>query len=415
MGTASAMSILLIGINYAPELTGIGPYTTGVAEHFARQGHSVRVITGVPHYPAWRRGRAPSNSSPNPRVSRQWHFVPRNPTALGRMLYESSWLLSGMRALAVKQPQVVIGVIPSLSGGVLAWLASRKFRVPMGLIFQDLMGPAAAQSGYRGGTRVAGLTRRTEAFIARKADAVATISDGFSTYLTLAGVPSDRIQRVRNWTRFDVPTETRDTTRAHLGWAPSDFVCLHAGNMGHKQGLDNLLKAAQLVRNPQVKIVLAGDGNDRNRLIGRAKALKVRNVSFVGLQPSGLFESMLQAADVLLLNQRNSVGEMNLPSKLVSYFAAGRPVIGAVAAGSNASREIEASGGGILVPPADGPALAQAIEALMDSPEHAADLGQRGLAYAQQYLTREASMARYDEFLGRLAPPIRKAAPEAIG
>jgi glycosyltransferase involved in cell wall biosynthesis len=185
--------------------------------------------------------------------------------------------------------------------------------------------------------------------------------------------------------------------------------------MGHKQGLDNLLQAAQVVRNPHVKIVLAGDGNDRDRLIERAKTLELRNVSFVGLQPSGQFESMLQAADVLLLNQRNSVGEMNLPSKLVSYFAAGRPVIGAVAAGSSASREIEAAGGGILVPPADGHALARAIEGLMNSPERAADLGCRGSAYARQYLTREASMAGYDEFLGRLAhTPIRDAAAGAI-
>jgi glycosyltransferase involved in cell wall biosynthesis len=185
--------------------------------------------------------------------------------------------------------------------------------------------------------------------------------------------------------------------------------------MGRKQGLDNLLNVAQLIRNPRVKIVIAGDGNDRNRLIGRAKNLKLRNVSFLGLQPSGQFENMLQAADVLLLNQRNSVGEMNLPSKLASYFAAGKPVIGAVAAGSNASCEIEAAGGGILVPPADGNALVRAIEALMNSPERAADLGRRGSAYAQQYLTRESSLAGYDEFLGRLAHvPIRDATPEAI-
>src|SRR5438105_15592909 len=106
MGTSSAVSILLIGINYAPELTGIGPYTTGLAEHFAGQGHSVRVITGVPHYPAWRRGRAPAKGPSNPRISRQWHFVPRKPTAIGRMLYEASFLISGARALAVRRPGV---------------------------------------------------------------------------------------------------------------------------------------------------------------------------------------------------------------------------------------------------------------------------------------------------------------------
>ena len=402
MGTSSAVSILLIGINYAPELTGIGPYTTGLAEHFAGQGHLVRVITGVPHYPEWRRRRAPSHGSSNPRVSRQWHFVPRKPTALGRMLYETSWLITGTRALAVRRPQVVIGVIPSLSGGVLAWLAGRKFRAPVGLIFQDLMGPAAAESGYRGGGRVAGLTRSTEAFIARKADVVATISDDFSAYLELAGVPTDRIQRVRNWARLGAPTETRIETRARLGWAPTDFVCLHAGNMGQKQGLDNLVDAAQLLRDPDVKIVLAGDGNDRNRLIARAKALKLGNLSFFGLQSPGQFEAMLQAADVLLLQQRSSVSDMALPSKLTAYFASGRPVVAAVAATSGAAKEIQAADAGIVINADEPSALAESLTVLKASPETARLLGRAGDEHARRVLSGHQALAGYDRMLENL-------------
>jgi len=402
MGISSPVSILLIGINYAPELTGIGPYTTGLAEHFAGQGHSVRVVTGVPHYPEWRRGRVPSNGSLNPRVSRQWHFVPRKPTALGRMLYESSWLFSGTRALMVKRPQVVIGVIPSLSGGVLAWLAGRKFRVPVGLIFQDLMGPAAAESGYRGGGRVAGLTRSAEAFVARRADGVATISDGFRAYLELAGVPAERITRVRNWTRFEAPGETTDRTRARLGWAPTDFICLHAGNMGQKQGLDNLLDAAQLIRDPDVKIVLTGDGNDRGRLMERAEALKLRNLSFTGLQPPGRFEAMLRAADVLLVHQRGSVGDMALPSKLTAYFAAGRPVVAAVAPASSAAHEVQAAGAGVVINADEPAAIARSLIAIRESPETARRLGLAGEEHARRFLSRERALREYDRLLENL-------------
>jgi colanic acid biosynthesis glycosyl transferase WcaI len=402
MGTSSAVSILLIGINYAPELTGIGPYTTGLAEHFADQGHSVRVITGVPHYPQWRRGRAPSNGTSNPRVSRQWHYIPRRPSAFGRMLYEASWLMSGTRALVVRRPQVVIGVIPSLSGGVLAWLAGRKFRAPVGLIFQDLMGPAAAESGYRGGGRVAGLTRRTEAFIARKADGVATISDGFRAYLEMAGVPQCRIERVRNWARLASPTETRGETRDRLGWAPNDFVCLHAGNMGQKQGLDNLLEAAQLLRDPDVKIVLSGDGNDRNRLTERATALNLGNLSFIGLQSPGQFEAVLQAADVLLLQQRSSVSDMSLPSKLTAYFASGRPVVAAVAPTSSAAKEIRAAQAGIVINADEPSALAESLTALRGSRETARRLGLAGAEHAKCLLSREQALIGYDRFLENL-------------
>jgi glycosyltransferase involved in cell wall biosynthesis len=264
------------------------------------------------------------------------------------------------------------------------------------------MGPAAAQSGYRGGGRVAGLTRNTEAFIARKADAVATISDGFSTYLQAAGVPADRIQKVRNWTRLGAPTETRSKTRARLGWAPSDFVCLHAGNMGQKQGLDNLLDAAQLLRDADVKIVLAGDGNDRNRLIARAAALKLSNLSFISLQSPGEFEAMLQAADVLLVQQRSSVSDMALPSKLTAYFASGRPVVAAVAPTSGAAKEIQAARAGIVINAGEPSALAESLTVLKRSPESADRLGRAGEEHAKRVLSRERALAGYDRLLENL-------------
>ena len=380
MGTSSPVSILLIGINYAPELTGIGQYTTGLAEHFAAQGHAVRVITGVPHYPEWRRRRAPANGSSNPTVSRQWHYVPKKPTALGRMLYEASWLVSGTRALFVTRPQVVIGVIPSLSGGVLAWLAGRRFHAPVGLIFQDLVGPAAAQSGYRGGPRVAALTRTFESFVARQADAVAIISEGFREYLLAGGVLPGRIQTVRNWVRLATPTETVDETRARLGWAKTDFVCLHAGNMGQKQGLDNLLDVARLLTEQDMRIVLSGDGNDRNRLMYRAKTLGLRNLSFVGLQPSGQYEAMLKAADVLLLQQRSTVRDMSLPGKLTSYFASGRPVVAAVSRESATAREIESANSGVVVDADDPVAISRILIDLKDSPATSRQLGSAGAA-----------------------------------
>jgi colanic acid biosynthesis glycosyl transferase WcaI len=402
MATSSAVSILLIGINYAPEITGIGPYTTGLADHFARQGHSVRVITGLPHYPQWRRGQVSSNGSSNPSVSRHWHFIPRKPTALGRVVYEASWLASGTRALVVSRPEVVIGVIPSLSGGVLAWLAGRKFGVPMGLIFQDLMGPAAAQSGYRGARRVAGLARRTEGFVARKADAVATISDGFRAYLEEAGVPANRIHRVRNWTRVGARGETSDETRARLGWAETDYVCLHAGNMGQKQGLDTVLDSARHIIDDNVRIVLAGDGNDRSRLVARVQAEGICKVSFISLQEPRKYEAMLRAADLLLLNQRGSVAEMSLPGKLASYFTAGRPVLASVANHSPSAAEVRAARAGVVVEPDDGRALAAGIMRFKSDPLLGTNMGRRGQLYAMRWLTSTAALRNYDQFLQTL-------------
>src|SRR5437868_4171247 len=80
------LEILLVAINYAPEPTGSGPYTAGLAEHYAQLGHRVRVVTGLPHYPAWRRMRAVSmDYKSNPAVKRYAHFIPKRPRLIGRL------------------------------------------------------------------------------------------------------------------------------------------------------------------------------------------------------------------------------------------------------------------------------------------------------------------------------------------
>jgi colanic acid biosynthesis glycosyl transferase WcaI len=394
------LRILIIGINYAPELTGIAPYTTAVAEHYARQGHRVRVITGLPHYPEWRRMSAPASSpGANPHVSRYWHFVPRRATALHRMLYEMTWLVSASRGVLRARADVVIGIVPNLSDGLLALLARRRWHARVGLVVKDLMGPAAAQSGYRGGAAVAGLTAKLERYIARRAGRIAIISSGFQRYLERGGVPAARFHRVRDWSHDSVPTESIQECRRRLGWSADDFVCLHAGNMGQKQGLETVLEAARLLQEKGIKVVFSGSGNDRSRLLRMARHHDVTNSAFLDLQPAGQYEAMLRAADVLLLNQRVSVGDMSLPSKLASYFASGRPVIAAVAADSEAASEVVKAKAGVVVPAGDPNALATAVLRLRDQPALAATFGAQGKVYADRFLTPEGALRGYDDFL----------------
>jgi len=396
--------IVIFGINYAPELTGIAPYTTEMAEHFAAQGHIVRVVTGVPHYPVWRRLPIPNQDGVrNPTVCRYQHFVPKRANALGRMLYEVTWLFSAARSLIGQRPDVVLGVVPSLSGGVLAIAAGHIGRAPVGLIVKDLMGPAASQSGYRGGASVAKMTGKVEAAMLRRADRVAVISEGFVPYLREAGVAVDRIHRVRDWTHPGAPTETREACRSRLGWSEREFIGLHAGNMGQKQGLDTVLDAAKLLPGTGIRLVLSGDGNDRPRLEARAEMEGIANVSFLELQAAGQYEAMLRAADVLIVNQRASVVDMSLPSKLASYFASGRPAVAAVAKGSPSAVEMNLAQAGVVVAPDQPRELADALLSLKSDPKLLSAMGGRGIQYAESNLSQQRALELYDRFLVDLA------------
>jgi glycosyltransferase involved in cell wall biosynthesis len=402
------LKILITTSYYWPEVAGSAPYVTGLAEYLGAKDHDVVVATTFAHYPQWRstaNGRPMSaETRKRVRVKRRWTYVPRRQSAAHRALYESTLYTCGLTALPMRpRPDVVIGTCPSLAGAGLAATAARLYRVPYGLIFQDLMGRAADQSGVAGGGLVASAVRRAELALARGAARIAIVAEGFRSYFVEGGVDPERVDRVRNWTRRVEPTETVVETRRRLGWRPDAFICLHAGNMGRKQALDNLLGTAGLLRDAGVRIVLAGDGNDRPRLQARSRELGLDNIDFVEPQAPGRWEETMQAADVLLVNQRAAVADMSLPSKLTSYFAAGRPVVAAASAESETARELESAGAGLVVPPEDPSALRDAILSLRRDSAGAAAMSESARRFTTTHLSAEASLAAHEEFVARVA------------
>lgn len=399
-----ALNVLVTTSYYWPEAAGSGPYLTGVAEYLSGAGHDVVVMTGFAHYPDWKssadRRLAATEDRAGVTVRRRWHYVPGSQSAAHRAWYELSLFGFGLTALPSRwRPDVVLGTCPTLAGGAHAAVASQLYGVPYGLVFQDLMGLAAEQSGVAGGKRVASVVRKAERALARRAGRVGIIAEGFRRYLEAGGVASEKIERLRNWTRRVDPAESPAETRRRLGWSSDEFVALHGGNMGHKQGLDNLLDTAAFLRGAGVRVVLAGDGNDRNRLERRARELALTNLDFVDLQPPGRWEEVMQAADVLLVNQRESVTDMSLPSKLTSYFAAGRPVVAAASGTSETAHEIRSAGAGLMVPPADPAAFRKAILSLKNDRARAEELGARGKRYAETVLSADTILGEYESFL----------------
>ena len=252
---------------------------------------------------------------------------------------------------------------------------------------------------------MAATVERIELATARSAAGLAIVADSFRGYFESNGVLPARLRRVRTWTRETSPTEPPSAARARLGWRAGDFVCVHAGNMGHKQDLDNILDAARLIL-PQedIRIALVGDGNDRSRLEQRARDMNLTNVSFLDVQPTGEYEALLAAADLLLVNQRAALGDMSLPSKLTSYFAAARPVVAAVDGDGETAREMRAANAGPVVVPGNAQALADGINSVRDHPQQAAIYRRSAHEYAKKVLSSDAILKEYERFVLDLAP-----------
>jgi len=384
-------------MNYAPEHTGIAPYTTGTAEIAAGLGASVEVLAGIPHYPSWRvdpdyRWRLRSRESRNGvEVRRARHYVPRSPTALWRMPWDATYVLNAATMRPRRRPDIVIAVTPSPGGVVVGARWARAYRVPLGVVVQDLVGQAARQSGMSGGGRIAGAVTRVEAALLRRAARVAVISEGFRDQLEEYGIPGERVVSFPNWTHIQVTAVDRAQVRRELGWPDDAFVVLHTGNMGLKQDLGNVIEAARRVdAGDRIHFVLLGDGNQRAQL--EAAGRDVAALSFHPPVPDELYPKALRAADLLLVNELPSVGEMSLPSKLTSYFAAGQPVLAAVSAGGACARELTRSqGAGLRVDPADPEALLAAVRSLAGDAGRREAMGASAVAYTERALGRDVA------------------------
>lgn len=393
--------ILMIGINYRPEPTGIAPYTAGMAEHLGQLADSVTVLTGLPHYPAWevpyiyrRQLRRREMVGDRTLVVRHAHYVPRQQTALTRATYEMTFMANVVTSPVPQRPDVVLAISPSLGGAVAGAAIARRYRVPLVTVIQDLVAKAAGQSGMSGGSSVSSLTARIEQAALRRSSLVAVVTEAFRQQVIDYGVAAERVRVLPNWTHIQPAAESREAARRRLGWPHDRFIILHSGNMGLKQDLGNVVAAAGLLKSEQeLCFYLVGSGSQQSALRDRARGMS--NVVFVDPLKDADYPLALAAADVLLVNERPTVTDMSLPSKLTSYLAAGRPILAASVESGATARELRATGGAALVVEPGAPAvLAAAARSLAVDPDRRADMAARGKGFAAENLTRESALRR---------------------
>ncbi|GAA5033940.1 glycosyltransferase [Microbacterium fluvii] len=410
-----AASVLFVGVNYAPEPTGIGPYTAGMAEGLAERGWDVSVVTSYPHYPWWRvpdehRDTPPRSRMRGVSVHRLHHYLPSRHNTITRALHEVTF---GLRAVLTpwEQADVVVLVSPALLASRLAWIKARLKGVPVVTWVQDIYTLGVKEAGAGRG---AGLIARCERQLADGSNRVVVIHDRFRRmFAEQLGVRAP-IDVVRNWSHVPDMSDSRsEQTRAAMGWAPDDVVVLHAGNMGAKQGLESVVRASQLAaeRGSRVRFVLLGDGNRRAALEQMGANPRLQFIDPLGDDD---FHSVLASADMLLVNERPGLTEMSVPSKMTTYFATGLPVIAAVDERSTTYDEMIAADAGPCIRADDAEALLNAAEALALDPEAARTHGRSARAYRERLLTQRAAIDEFTRVLNAARVPVPDWAPVPV-
>ena len=406
------MNLLLIGLNFAPELTGIGKYTGEMAAWLAARGHDVSVVTTRPYYPGWTRTPGlrgwiwERETWRGCRIVRCPLYVPKQPGGWRRLVHFLSYALSSVpgavAAMRGRKFEVVGAIAPTLAGAPLALALARAGGAKAWLHVQDLEIEAALELQIVTNRRLVAAAQRAERGLLRRFDLVSTISPNMKRALESKGVAAARLRLCPNW--IDAaqvfPLADTGTLRPEFGLDGSRPVVLYAGSMGAKQGLEAVVDAARLLASHGTAplFVLVGAGPAASGLEERAKGLA--NVRFLPLQPVDRFNRLLNVADIHLLPQRRGVADLVMPSKLAAMLAVGKPVIATTPAASQIASTL--GDAGIVVPPEDPGALAAAIGALCEDEPRRRQMGQAALRIAAG-MTIDVTLAAFERELVALA------------
>lgn len=405
------MKILISACHFTPDPIGVGKFSGEMAEWLAAHGHDVRAVVGAPFYPHWKIAEGYSGARYRRETVRGVDvlrcpiYVPAGQSGLKRLiqyavLAVTSTLPLWSRALFWR-PDIVWTVMPPLAGMPSALVAAKLAGAPSWLHVQDFEVDAAFELGLLKSPRLRRVFLWLERRLMSSFSVVSTITPRMQDQLDAKQVAAERVL-FPNWVDTDAiyPLVDAHDLRDELGIPREAFVGLYSGNLGEKQGVDDLVAVARLMMDtPDFRMVVCGDGVGRARLA--AKAGDLANIHFLPLQPMEKFNFLLNMADVHLLPQKPEIADLVMPSKLPGMLASGRPVVAGALPSTQLAMEVE--GCGIVVPPGDAGAMANAVRTLMQNDKRRALLGQAAAQRARAHWSKDTILARFAHALKNVA------------
>lgn len=404
------MRILYLTQYFPPEIGATQTRAFEMARGLVQAGHHVTVIAEVPNHPAGvippaYRGKLVERSTLDGiAVIRVWVKASPVKTFRSRMAFYLSYMVMATAAgllLARGRYDVLVASSPPLFVGGAALALSGLRRLPLVFEVRDLWPESALQLGELSNARVVAWATKLEEACYRRARRIVAVTEGIRDRLLERGYSPGQIAFIPNGANTDLytPQSIDQGARRRLGIGPDQFLVAYTGLHGLAQGLQSALQAAgQLRPFPDVRFLFVGDGPRKPDLIQMARQMDLPNVQFHDAVPEADLPALIAAADVgLHTSRRLDISAGTLPVKMFSYMASGRPVV--IAIEGEAARLVLEAQAGLVVPPEDPTALAQAILTLRADPALRAACAQHGRALVEGRFSRQALAMQLERLL----------------
>jgi len=303
------------------------------------------------------------------------------------------------------RPDVVLAANVPLDALAMIAAASRRSGAAFAVWLQDLIGIGTSRLLGRRlpgiGQLVGAHYTRVEARLLREADAVVAITDDFRPALAEFGVDADRVTTIENWAPLaELPVRPKSNPFSREAGLEDRFVFAYTGAIGVKQDRDVLLRLAERFRDRDDVVVLAVSGDaGAEYLRSQAAARGLDGLLVRDFVPWEEVPDVMGAADVLVAALHAHAGEYSVPSKVLAYLCAGRPLLVSVPAGNLAGQIVEREGAGLVVAPGDEAALLAAAEELYAAAAERERMGAAGRGYAESTFAISPIARRFEAVL----------------
>ncbi len=409
------MKIVYVSQYFPPEMGAPAARVSELAEQWAEAGHDVRVVTTFPNHPTGiiaegYRGRVRQRERwRGVEVLRTWIYATPNRGVAKRTLsflsFAASSVLLGAADRDVRDADVVVATSPQFFCAVAGWALSRIVGAPFVLEIRDLWPQCIVELGVlpknHPGTRV---LEAVEQFLYRSADLLVSVTDSYTEVWRRQGHDPAKMRVVKNGVDLQTfrPGDKDGALRQRLGLT-GKFVVSYIGTHGMSQKLSTLLQAAAVLRDdPDVHVLMVGEGAEKEALQAEAARHGLTNVTFLGQQPRDTIPDFIAASDlVAVVLKRMDLFEKVIPSKIFEIMGCARPIL--LAVHGEAQAIIERAGSGYLAEPEDVDDIVAKIREAKADPAAAAARGEAGRAFVEQHFDRRRLARRFLDDLTAVA------------
>src|SRR4030042_290041 len=333
------MNISIISAVFPPEPVLTAVTSSQIATQISLQGKRVKVITNFPNRPAGKiylgyhrhiYKREVDNDGYE--IIRCFTSLSTNSTLFSRLLENITFgLTSCMIVLFSQKPEVIYANTWPIFAQGLICLVARLRRIPIVLSIQDIYPELLAIQGklsklgvfYR-------ILYSLDRMIAGCASAIIVISDRFAKiYTKERGIRPEKVHVIPNWVDVEeIKILPKDQCRKKYKIPENAFLLVYAGNIGVAAGVETIIQAVgSLPDYSNVILLVAGQGSQLKRSIELANKIGSEKIIFHSPWLSDETSSLLSTADILVLPTKSNQLQASVPSKLITYLFAAKPIL----------------------------------------------------------------------------------------